>query len=89
MRVLKSLIIINIVIVQVWETYCFILKQQSKSNLHELSRLVVFSFDGFRHDYVNALDTPNLYALANDGVRGKFHSKCIMITIYNRKKLLN
>ncbi|KAJ6215464.1 hypothetical protein RDWZM_009964 [Blomia tropicalis] len=83
MRVLKSLIIINIVIVQVWETYCFILKQQSKSNLHELSRLVVFSFDGFRHDYVNALDTPNLYALANDGVRGHMRSAFVTKTYPN------
>ncbi len=36
----------------------------------KLLKLVVFSFDGFRHDYVTATDTPNLYALAQDGVRG-------------------
>lgn len=36
----------------------------------KLSKLVVFSFDGFRHDYINPNDTPKLYALAQDGVRG-------------------
>lgn len=36
----------------------------------KLLKLVVFSFDGFRNDYVNSVDTPNLYALAQDGVRG-------------------
>lgn len=36
-----------------------------------LPKLVVFSFDGFRHDFLNATLTPNLYALANAGVRGK------------------
>ena len=37
-----------------------------------LNKLIVFSFDGFRHDYVNEIDTPNLHALANAGVRGLF-----------------
>lgn len=33
--------------------------------------LVVISFDGFRNDYINQSLTPNLFRLANDGVRGE------------------
>lgn len=35
-----------------------------------LYKLIVFSFDGFRPDYIDSTRTPNLYSISLNGVQG-------------------
>ena len=35
-------------------------------------KLLLISYDGFRHDYLNALDTPNFDYLASQGVKAPY-----------------
>jgi predicted AlkP superfamily pyrophosphatase or phosphodiesterase len=40
---------------------------------HAIPLLIVISFDGFRNDYINSSLTPNLYKLAENGVKGQYN----------------
>ncbi len=44
----------------------------STVSCHPIPLLIVISFDGFRNDYINNSLTPNLYKLAENGVKGQY-----------------
>lgn len=56
-------------------------------NHHHHHRLIVFSFDGFRSDYVDINNTPNLFKLAKTGVRGHMRSTFVTKTFPNHQSI--
>ena len=79
----NSVILLNMSIHSVSLFFCIVIlypgvlkhsdasEQPSISSSKELSKLVLFSFDGFRDDFIDPVDTPNLYAFSTNGVRGE------------------
>lgn len=65
-RYYSSLFIIIIIITMISTCEMAIISTQR----HNRFKLVVFSFDGFRPDYIDIERTPNLYAVAKNGVQG-------------------
>ncbi|KAH9511635.1 hypothetical protein DERF_010083 [Dermatophagoides farinae] len=81
------IMIISTTIITIIPTYemAIIPTQQQRQNRF---KLVVFSFDGFRPDYIDIERTPNLYAVAKNGVQGEMRSTFVTKTYPNHQSIV-
>ena len=49
--------------------------------------LIVISFDAFKHDYINATLTPNMYKMVQNGVQGRMRPQFVSKTYPNHQSI--
>ncbi|KAH9425488.1 hypothetical protein DERP_006096 [Dermatophagoides pteronyssinus] len=69
-------------------TYEMINISKKHHQRHNHFKLVVFSFDGFRPDYITVERTPNLYDIAKNGVQGIMRSTFVTKTFPNHQSIV-
>lgn len=70
MDVLCFMFAIILITLSLVNSASIVTKNINYTNHSFLNKLIVFSFDGFRPDYIDSIRTPNLYSISLKGVQG-------------------